>query len=102
MEKKYLDQPKPYQVRARSLNDLENLIKEAQLDEDIIESPYADYFFRIIADEADLDKIFKMFQSELKYENFKNMVGRQKNQQDKLGAYHNIWNVMYNYQNNKR
>ena len=102
VKKKYLDQPKPYQVRARSLNDLENLIKEAQLGEDIIETPYADYFFRIIADEADLDKIFKMLQAELNYENFKNMIGRQDNQQDKLDAYHKIWNVMYNYQNKKR
>ena len=102
VRKKYLDQPKPYQVRARSLQDLENLIKVAELDEEIIETPYADYFFRIIADEADLVKIFNFLQADLKYENFKDMVGRQKDQRDKLDAYHKIWNVMYNYQNKKQ
>ncbi len=102
VKKKYLDQPKPFQVRARSLQDLENLIKEAQLDEEVIETPYADYFFRIIADDKDLEKILTVLQQDLKYENFKDMVGRQKDQRDKLEAYHKVWNVMYNYQNKKR
>jgi hypothetical protein len=102
VKKKYLDQPKPYQIRARSLNDLENLIKAADLEEEIIETPYADYFFRIIADQADLEKIFNILQKELKYENFKNMVGRHEDQRDKLDAYHKIWKTMYNYQNEKR
>ena len=58
--------------------------------------------YSIIADEIDLVNILNVLQSDLEYENFKNMVGRHEDQRDKLDAYHKIWSVMYNYQNKKQ
>jgi hypothetical protein len=101
VKKKYREQDKPYQIRSRALNDLENLIEKTSLDAEIIETPYADYFFRIIIGDNDLLKIFKVLQEDLDYDNFKSMIAKQDDQKDKLDSYHKIWNVMYNYQNNK-
>jgi len=35
----------------------------------------------------------------LDYTNFKNAVGRNQSQQDKVSAYYEIWDVMFSYQN---
>lgn len=100
VKKKYADQVKPFQIRARKLDDLLNLKLHVNLTEEVIETKHADYHYRLVIDEEELNAIIKFTVDNIDYDNFKNEVGRQENQRDKLVSYHKIWDVMYGYQTN--
>jgi len=101
VKKKFGNQVKPFQLRARKQKDLENLIRIAMLETKITETLQADYHYRITVDEKELIWILEVLADHLDYENFKSMIAGQADQKDKLSAYHNIWAAMYSFQNQK-
>lgn len=91
-----------YMVRARAAKDLENLKKNISdlTGKNILETKHADYHFRIIISQLELNKLMQFFASEIDYPNFKNKVYSVPDQKDKLPFYHEIWETMYRYQKN--
>lgn len=98
VKKKFGDQVKPFQIRARTKVDLENLKDQVSLEENIIETLHADYPYRLIVNEDELARCMEAFKRNIDYDNFKNEVARHTDQKNKLDAYHDIWRVMYEYQ----
>ncbi len=86
--------PAGYHVRARLHADLENLLHAARLRKEIQEWPDADYRYRFIGSEADVDQVMACLAATLDYDNFKSKIGRTPEQRSKLDAYHEIWSVM--------
>lgn len=86
--------PGCYHVRSREKQDIENLIKAANLSSDISihESSEADYRFRIIVDQAILTSIFQYLGSSIDYDNFKGRIDRTTDQSHK--PYHRVWRVL--------
>ena len=113
------DEPNTMQIRERCRGDLENLQQlyidkwEATRMEDIdpewgklssdapqiIETPQADYGFRMIVHLMQLMFFMSCICQGIDYPNFKNMIHDNPDQADKLQAYSDIWSVMYDYQN---
>lgn len=90
--------PDGWNVRARVKKDLENVLAASGLENPIKVYPEADYRFRIIVDAAGLAAVFEVLEKSIDYDNFKSMIGRTPDQQEKLHAYHNVWNEMFNIQ----
>ena len=87
-----------YYVRSRIRKDLENLLQACGLDHEVNSWPTADYRYRIIVGPEDLLKVVVALTATLDYSNFKGCVAQQDDQRDKLGAYHEIWSVMAEFQ----
>ena len=102
VKKKYGDQVKDYQVRARSYTDLEQLLQHTPILERIIHTPNADYHYRITVDADELNDILSTLSHSIEYDNFKGEIGTTKEQKDKLPSYHQIWEVMHRYQANNK
>jgi hypothetical protein len=87
-------------VRARAEKDLENLVKNVKSLEDrqIIVTKDADYHFRIIISQSELNSLMMYFSETIDYSNFKNKINSIPDQRDKLLFYHEIWETMYRYQ----
>lgn len=89
-----------YKVRARKRNDLEQLkfgirsLSKCTVHED----KRADYHFRIFVNKGQLKEIMDVLSDTLDYPNFKDMISESDNQNDKLDSYHQVWEVMYEYQ----
>jgi hypothetical protein len=87
-----------FQVRARARKDLVRLNHTAKLRLEIIETPHADYRFRVEASAAEVQRmLFALFLG-IDYSNFKSAVGEIADQRDKLGPLHTIWREMFDYQ----
>jgi len=90
--------PNKWQVRARTRVDLENLINANNLQVKLIETPHADYRFRIVVDATQFVSIMSGFAKDVTYTNFKDAVKHVKGQQDKLDILHQIWVLMWKLQ----
>ncbi len=90
-----------FKVRARKKEDLEELQKKVDGISlfKIHKDERADYRFRIFITSEKLVEIMVMFSTSIDYSNFKDSIYRNKAQKDKLDSYHQIWEVMYEYQN---
>lgn len=91
-----------WHVRARIRQDLENLIRAADICKrwTIIETPKADYRYRIIVTEEGLNKIFLFLKKSIDYPNFKSEIASNLTQWTKCHAYHRIWSEMACFQEN--
>lgn len=87
-----------YYVRARVRADLENLLQASGLDAAVHTWPTADYRYRIIIGLEDFLTVMTCLSDAVDYSNFKGCVAQQPDQRDKLGAYHEIWSVMAEFQ----
>jgi hypothetical protein len=87
-----------FHVRARVRTDLENLLVAADLDEKIHESDLSDYKYRLVVGHDAVRKIQLSMSETLDYPNFKNQIEVTPSQEHKLGAYHQIWEIMYGEQ----
>jgi len=87
-----------FHVRARVRTDLENLLVAADLDEKIHESDLSDYKYRLVVGHDAVRKITSALAETLDYPNFKNKIAETPSQESKLGAYHQIWEIMYGEQ----
>jgi len=88
-------------IRARVRNDLENLIRLADLDGEqavIHVWPNADYRYRLMVDLEALLEIAVQMAAAVDYPNFKARVFEREDQTDKLGPYHRIWEIMTDLQ----
>ena len=88
-------------IRARAEKDLQNLKNSLSVlkDHEIKITKQADYHFRLLINGEELSQLMQFFASEIDYPNFKDKVKTIPNQKDKLPFYHDIWVVMYQYQN---
>ena len=92
----HYDQPDTFMARARERADLENIQTIAGLTQDIVETPRADYLFRLIVNHKQIQTIMTRLGETVDYPNFKTRVGETPGQKHKLDAYHKIWAVMKN------
>lgn len=92
-----------FMVRARAEKDLENLTKCLKKLENrkIISTKEADYHYRIIVTQFELNELLHHFAETIDYSNFKNKISTITGQHDKLPFYHEIWEIMYRYQMNQ-
>lgn len=88
-------QPNEYHVRSRERKDLENLSAAVPLpNAKIIETPQADYAYRIIVDKDKLLAILARLGETLDYSNFKGKIDSTPDQAHK--PYHEVWDVLAN------
>lgn len=93
------DDPTKMQVRARERVDLENFIAAAEVDgAEIIETPRADYQFRVILEPADAVNGIAILAAQIDYTNFKGAVAATPSQRHKEHGLHDIWAVHRRWQ----
>ncbi|RPA70295.1 hypothetical protein EF405_03195 [Cyclobacteriaceae bacterium YHN15] len=85
-------------VRARVRKDLQSLFDNKR----IIELDYADYRFRVEVSKQEFAEIMVNQIKDIDYPNFKNHIAAKGEQVDKLGAYHDIWRIMWHYGKEKQ
>jgi hypothetical protein len=86
------DDPKTVLVRGRSRADVEAVARRLGV-KSIVETPQADYPFRVVARRAQIAKLMADLVREIDYPNFKNEVAeRQGDEREHL--YHEVWGVM--------
>jgi hypothetical protein len=104
--------PGEFHVRARNRHDLEALREAVALRAPgvavaairrslpIIDTPYGDYGSRIIITSLDsVARIFDTLGESITYDNFKSEIARTPAQADKLHSLHDIWSIIFAYQN---
>ncbi len=87
-----------FHVRARLKGDLENLIRVVGLEAKIITTRDADYRYRLVVGGQDVARVMECLGQEIDYSNFKGKIASDPKQRGRLGAYHEIWSVMYGVQ----
>lgn len=89
-----------FMVRARAEKDLENLVKCVKVLEnrEIVVTKEADYHYRIIISQMEQNDLMQYLSETIDYSNFKNKIGTIPVQREKLPYYHEIWEIMYQYQ----
>lgn len=90
------EQKGKYLIRSRSRKDLLNLFPRGR----VIDTPDADYGFRVIVDRKELGIFMSDLAESVNYPNFKDSL-KSTNQSDKLPFYMKIWSVMFQYQYRK-
>lgn len=88
------------QIRARAEKDLASL-KAAypHLDRSpIIETPQADYRFRIVLQRWKWELVAGKLMADIDYSNFKGKMATIPQQRDKIGMLHDIWHLHHEYQ----
>jgi hypothetical protein len=93
------DEPEMMQVRARERHDLESLIAVAGIDATILETPEADYRWRIIVRPKTATQVIALLVDRIDYSNFKNAVHDSPGQENKAIPYMRVWSVMNGLQN---
>lgn len=92
-------EPGKIQVRARERADLEALQAATGIASPIIETPTADYRFRLLVSRsAWVDVVAKTLAESVTYRNFKNAISATPGQRHKCPAYHEVWGVMEQFQ----
>jgi len=89
---------KPFQVRSRIKDDLNNLKKAAEIESEVIETKNSDYRYRMFVGKEDFLSVMNALVDSVDYPNFKNEVAKHRDQRHKLHSYHDIWRLMYNIQ----
>jgi hypothetical protein len=88
------DDPNVFLIRAREKEDLLALFEE----EMILETPDADYAFRVLIGKEKAMALLTDMLNEVDYPNFKSAVGRNPDQKHKVHAYQEIWSIMRQFQ----
>jgi hypothetical protein len=82
------------QIRARCRGDLENLKREFQLTGKIIETPQADYRWRIVCRPTTWEMLALKLAQDVDYSNFKNSVGDDQHDKPLMA----VWSAMHRFQ----
>ncbi|RME90992.1 MAG: hypothetical protein D6766_12490 [Verrucomicrobia bacterium] len=90
-----------WHVRARVREDLAALAGAAGVEARIQRWPLADYRWRLILGPEDLHRIFAALEASVDYPNFKEAIGRDPGQREKLGAYHELWTALARLQSER-
>lgn len=91
-------EPDKFQIRARVRNDLVCLMDTLGFFETILETPEADYRYRIIVDPETFGQICAALPDQVTYTNFKGAMAQFPEQKAKLPALHDVWAVMQRLQ----
>jgi hypothetical protein len=84
-----------WKVRSRSRQDLENLIKAADLrGQKVIQTYGADYLYRIIVNSDELSQIFTAIQESVTYTNYKGILQATPGQEKLCTVAHAIWSLV--------
>lgn len=86
------------QIRARVKTDLQHLMESAGISERIIETPEADYLYRIVIDRELAERLFVQQFRQITYQNFKKMMHDAPGQENKGGALMRVWSAMASLQ----
>lgn len=81
-------------VRARAHHDLENLCRLAALESEILETPDADYRYRLLLSGAEIGRALVALGQTINYSNFKNRIHDLPDQRHKNDAYMSIWSTL--------
>lgn len=85
--------PGEWQVRSRSMHDLQELLRLCpEIGSPILDTPERDYPYRIVVTRPDLDIVMLALAETVTYPNFKDAVDRTPAQRHK--PYHEIWAIM--------
>ena len=85
--------PGEFHVRSREKQDIENLQQRVPLPHaHLIETPDADYGYRLVVGKDDVLTILQFLGETLDYDNFKGKIDRTPDQKRK--PYHKVWGVM--------
>jgi len=87
-----------WQIRARKLEDLINLMAASGIEYEIRDNIGQDYAYRVFVEAADLSRVMETFQEALDYTNFKNTVAALPDQRDKMPILGRLWQEMFDYQ----
>jgi hypothetical protein len=82
------------QIRARCRGDLENLKREFKLTGAIIETPQADYRWRIVCRPTTWEMLALKLAQDVDYSNFKNSVGDDQHDKPLMA----VWSLMNRFQ----
>jgi len=94
-------------VRSRSKEDLLNFLRliyaPDSASQRVLTTPNNDYPYRAIIDRIFVDQALGiLITRSLDYTNFKDRISLTPGQEDKLGAYHGVWEIMNNWGRDKR
>lgn len=92
------EEPDKMQIRARERQDLEALMFYTGLEFPIIETPVADYRWRIIVRPMDAGCMVDAMVADIDYANFKAAVGAEPEQRHKGKALCEVWGIMRRFQ----
>lgn len=81
-----------FNLRARTREDLQRLLQVSHTRAKIIETPLADYRWRVVFHEHwKMDRILVALSDSVDYPNFKSEILRSPGQAEKHSAYSNLW-----------
>lgn len=87
-----------YQIRARLEGDIRGLCEALHIPARIIETPDADYRWRIIVDRETFGAIIAELAERVNYSNFKDAVHQMPGQESKGHPYLQVWSILRNLQ----
>jgi len=90
--------PNEYHIRARVKKDLENIRDAINLVKEISVSDDADYRYRLVVGGEVYKTLLQLLVRSVDYDNFKAKIAMTEDQQEKLQAYHEIWQIMHGLQ----
>lgn len=86
------------QIRARERHDLEALLTLTGMDAEIIETPNADYRFRLIVTPHAVGGVLLALGNGITYSNFKGAIAKTPDQAHKEPGLHRIWSIHRDWQ----
>lgn len=92
------EDPSKIQIRARERKDLETLKDVLGLGAEVLETPRADYRYRVIIEPEQFPRILEALAAMVDYSNFKDAVKANPDQAHKVHAYHRVWATMKQFQ----
>lgn len=95
-------QPGQIHIRARCRNDLENLVALARLDAPIIETPTADYGWRLVVAKKEFLRALAAIGQTVNYPNFKDRIHALPDQRAKSSVYARLWSLLADFQTRDR
>lgn len=98
------DDPNAMQLRFREHQDAANFKALAKLawnrDADILETPQADYRWRIICEPGEATIMLAYLAEQIDYRNFKGRMSTLPDQRPKMHDLHRVWHIMHDRQRN--
>jgi hypothetical protein len=83
-----------HQIRTRCEADAHTLKAMAALAGEVVETPQADYPFRIVVRQEELTNVFALLSKAIDYDNFKARVDASPTQRHKSPFYHKVWAIL--------
>lgn len=86
------------QIRARTRADLEELLAGSDVEASILDTPRADYRYRVIVNREDMVRLVAGVAEAISYNNFKGAVAETATQAHKEPDLHRVWSITRRWQ----